>query len=101
MLRRRFEWDVRKAASNAQKHRVRFEQAATAFDDPFALIADDDDHSDDEHRQQLIGLGESGLLLVVFTERGDQADSVYRLISARKATKREKKAYEAYRNVPI
>ena len=46
----RFQWDPQKAASNANKHSVTFAEAATAFQDPLALIFDDDDHSIDELR---------------------------------------------------
>ena len=52
----RFEWDPAKAAANARKHGVGFEEAATAFSDDFALVIDDPDHSDQEDRLVLLGL---------------------------------------------
>lgn len=88
----RFEWDPEKAASNLKKHGVSFDEAAAAFRDPFAAIFDDDAHSDVEPRQILVGHAVTGrLLLVSFTER---ADTVVRIISARSASRREKKAHE-------
>ena len=86
-----FEWDPRKAVANLQKHEVSFDEAATAFADPFGIVADDPRHSTDEARVALLGHSESGrLLAVMFTERGDRI----RLISARKATRREHRHYE-------
>jgi hypothetical protein len=88
----RFEWDEDKAASNATKHGVTFEEASTIFGDPLAVIFDDEEHSLDELREIIIGHSASErLLLVSFTERGEDA---VRIISARKATKRERKDYE-------
>jgi uncharacterized DUF497 family protein len=89
-----FEWDPRKAAANQRKHGVGFNEAATAFADPFGIILDDPRHSTDEVRVVLLGHSESGhLLAVMFTERGDRI----RLISARKATRREHRHYEESR----
>ncbi len=86
------EWDAAKAASNLRKHRVSFEEAATAFDDPLSLTIPDREHSASEERLVLLGAATSGrLLVVVHTERGDSI----RIISARKATTRERKQYEA------
>ena len=86
-----FEWDPRKAAANERKHRVTFDEAATAFADPLGIVLDDPRHSVDEVRVVLLGLSSSsGLLAVMFTERGDRI----RLISARKATRREHHHYE-------
>jgi uncharacterized DUF497 family protein len=86
-----FEWDPRKAASNARKHGVTFDEAATAFVDPFGRIVDDPRHSTRERRFALLGHSEQRrLLAVMFTERGDRI----RLISARKATRRERHDYE-------
>ena len=88
---RGFEWDPDKARVNLSKHRVSFEEAVTAFGDPLALIVDDPRHSEAEERFALLGQSASHRLLVVmFTERGD----AIRLISARKATRRERKQYE-------
>jgi uncharacterized DUF497 family protein/uncharacterized protein (DUF4415 family) len=63
------EWDERKATSNLAKHHVSFELAATAFDDPFAMIFADREDSDDEHREKLLGLSDKGVLVVVFVSR--------------------------------
>jgi uncharacterized DUF497 family protein len=87
----KFEWDPKKAASNFSKHRVGFEEALPVFADSLARIFDDEDHSAEEQREIIIGHSSKGRLLVVcFTA---QADSV-RIISARKATRRERKEYE-------
>jgi uncharacterized DUF497 family protein len=86
-----FEWDDAKAKQNLKKHRVSFDEASTVFGDPLALTIPDPLHSEEE--DQFITLGESHrrrLLVVVFTERGDKI----RLISARVATRRERKDYE-------
>ena len=87
----RFEWHGPKAAANRAKHRVTFEEAATVFGDPFGRIADDPRHSEGEERYALLGQSERRRLLVVmFTERG----AAVHLISARKATRRERREYE-------
>ncbi len=86
-----FEWDEQKAASNQKKHGVTFEEAATVFADPLAAIFDDEVHSEEEQREIIIGHSASDrLLLVCFTERA----GAVRIISARRATKRERKDYE-------
>lgn len=86
------EWDPGKAASNLRKHRVSFEEASTAFADPLSLTIPDPGHSESEERCILLGVATSGrLLVVVHTEREDSI----RIISARKATKRERVQYEA------
>lgn len=86
-----FEWDEAKAASNSKKHKVTFEEAATVFADPLAAIFDDEGHSTEEHREIIIGHSAADrLLLVCFTERG----GCIRIISARQATKRERRDYE-------
>lgn len=87
-----FEWDADKAASNIAKHGVTFDEARTVFGDPLAVIFDDEEHSLDELREIIIGHSVlRRLLLVSFTERGDE---VVRILSARKANKRERKDYE-------
>ncbi|HEU4699400.1 MAG TPA: BrnT family toxin [Gemmatimonadales bacterium] len=88
----RFTWDPAKAAANRRKHGVSFEEAATAFGDPFALTIRDPDHSTaGEHRFILLGRSERQcLVVVVHVERGP----TLRLISARLATRRERHAYE-------
>ena len=88
----RFEWDDQKATSNRIKHGVSFEEATTVFDNPLAVIFDDEAHSDDEQRELIIGHSTEGrLLIAVFIE---QAEGVVRIISARRATKRERRDYE-------
>jgi len=87
-----FEWDPQKAKSNLKKHGVSFEEASTAFQDTLSLAIDDPLHSIDEERVVLIGMSNKNrLLVVVHTERGDNI----RIISARKATKKERKNYES------
>jgi uncharacterized protein len=87
----RFEWDSRKANSNLTKHDVSFEEAATVFGDPFSLTISDRDHSDTEERFVLLERSyRTKLLVVVFTERGENT----RVISARPASRRERKIYE-------
>ena len=87
----RFGWDPRKAAANRRKHRVTFEEAATAFGDRLSVTIADPDHSTSEDRFVLVGLSESDRLLVVsHVERGDEI----RLISARLASRRERRIYE-------
>jgi len=89
-----FDWDANKAAVNLKKHGVSFEEVATIFGDPLSVTFNDPDHSVDEHRQITIGFSEKRKTLVVaHTERG----RFIRLISARKATKRERKFYEEKR----
>ena len=86
-----FEWDPRKAAASLVKHKVSFDEAATVFGDPLGLIVHDARHSMDEDRFVLLGLSEfHHLLAVMYTDRGE----AIRLISARKATRRERKNYE-------
>ena len=87
----KFQWDEAKAAKSLVKHGVQFEEAKTVFDDPRYVDFYDPDHSDDEKRFIRLGRSRAGrLLLVSYTERGNSV----RLISAREATPRERKAYE-------
>jgi uncharacterized protein len=86
-----FEWDEEKAASNLVKHKVGFEEAKTVFDNLLAVIFNDERHSTDDRREIIIGHSQKNrLLLVSFTERGH----AIRIISARLATRKERKAYE-------
>lgn len=91
----KFEWDRNKEAINIKKHGVTFEQACYVFSDPFALNRFDEGHSENEDRWVLLGksLNET-LLLVVHTFRDDNGKELVRIISARKATKKEKQAYQ-------
>lgn len=87
----RFEWDGGKAAANLKKHRVAFDEAVTVFYDPLAATFGDPDHSDDESRLITIGYSSRGRLLIVsHVEQGGAT----RLISARRATARERKRHE-------
>lgn len=87
----RFDWDPGKGASNLRKHGIPLEEAISVFADPLARIFDDEDHAPEERREIIIGHSARGrLLLVSFVQRGDVA----RIISARKATKNERKDYE-------
>ncbi|MCX7063261.1 MAG: BrnT family toxin [Proteobacteria bacterium] len=88
----RFEWDGRRAASNAKKHVVTFEEARSVFFDERARLMSDPDHSDDEARFVLLGLS-SSLRLLVVCHCHRSKDSVIRIISARRATPQESKFY--------
>jgi uncharacterized DUF497 family protein len=86
-----FEWDPNKARRNFEINGVSFDEASTAFKDTLSLTIDDPLHSDEEDRFILIGnSARNRLLVVVHTERGENI----RIISARKATKKERKQYE-------
>lgn len=86
-----FHWDSRKAASNRSRHAVSFQEALQVFADPLARIFDDLEHSTMESREIIIGHSQLGrLLLVSFTAR----EGAVRIISARKATRRERTDYE-------
>ena len=84
-----FEWDESKARRNVEKHGVTFEEAAEAFFDPFYQTGDAS--VDDELRDFVLGYSlAQRLLLVIYTERGERT----RIISARPATRAERKLYE-------
>ena len=88
----KFEWHQSKAAANLKKHQVSFEEAQTVFYDEFAVQFFDEEHSDDEERFLMLGMSvHSKLLIVCHCERED--GQVIRIISARKATKRESTFY--------
>jgi uncharacterized DUF497 family protein len=84
-----FEWDQAKAAANYKKHGVRFEHAVGAFEDPFALIELDESEEYGQDRFLLTGRAAGGILVVVYTERGERV----RIISAREATEYERRNY--------
>ena len=87
----RFAWDQKKASNNLAKHGVSFEEAATVFGDPLSNTFPDPDHSMAEQGFIIIGLSEQGRIVVVaHTDDGD----VVRVISAREATRGERKSYE-------
>ena len=86
-----FEWDPIKAASNLRDHGVSFEEASTVFADPLAMLMADPDHSIAEERFVLLGEStQRNLLVVAFAERRPRT----RLISARAATRHERRQYE-------
>ena len=86
-----FEWDSAKAAANLKRHRVSFHEAAAVLDDPLSTTFPDKAHSEDEARFVTIGVSRRGTVLVVaHTERNDAV----RIISARRATRREREFYE-------
>ena len=88
----RFEWDQPKATANLRKHGVSFEEAQSVFYDEFAIQFYDDEHSKEEERFLLLGMSDTArLLLVCHCER--EAGDLIRIISARKATKRESAFY--------
>jgi hypothetical protein len=86
-----FGWDSRKAASNLVKHEISFEEAATVFGDSLGRIVGDPRHSMDEERFVLLGLSERQRLLAVMFAVHREA---IRIISARRATRRERRDYE-------
>ena len=86
-----FEWDAAKAEANRRKHGVTFDEAITAFSDPLAMLLSDPEHSIGEQRYIVLGTSTQGRLLVVaFAERPPRT----RLISARRATRIERRQYE-------
>ena len=87
-----FEWDSSKAASNAKKHGVSFEEARTVFYDECALVMPDPDHSSAEERFIIMGLG-SALRILVVVRCFRKSGSSIRVISARRAGTKEQKPY--------
>ena len=85
----RFEWDDAKAAENFRKHGISFEEAVYALGDPLVVDEIDDRFDYGEERRIAIAMGETSLLHVVYTERGD----VTRIIMAREATRSEQNNY--------
>lgn len=86
-----FEWNLDKAKLNLEKHGISFQEAATMFSDPLSVTFPDPEHSVGENRYVIIGVSRFGQLLVVaHTDRGE----TIRVISARKATRQERKFYE-------
>jgi hypothetical protein len=87
----RFEWNALKAAANLRRHGVSFDEASSVFFDPLSATGDDPDHSLDERRFVTFGMSSSGRLLVVAHAEHDDA---IRIITARPATRAERKLYE-------
>ncbi len=86
-----FEWDPNKDAKNIKKHGVSFTEAATVFGDPLSTTFPDPDHSIQENRFIIVGLSNTGKLIVIaHTYRNNRV----RIISARGTTRRERKFYE-------
>ena len=86
-----FEWDEAKASTNQKKHGISFTEASEVFSDEFSSCVPDPDHSYEEERYLLFGISSKNSYLVVsFTERED----AIRIISARRMTNQERKAYE-------
>lgn len=88
----RFVWDSQKSKTNLKKHGVGFEEARTVFYDPHAIQYDDPDHSGDEDRFILLGLS-ARLNVLVVCHCYREKESVIRIISARKADKKEREGY--------
>ena len=86
-----YEWDQQKAQRNYRKHGVAFDEAASVFLDPMALTYSDPDHSEDEEREITIGISGGGRVL--FVSHCERPGGV-RLISARRATRKEIRQYE-------
>ena len=85
----RFEWDPAKAALNKRKHGVTFDEASECFEDPLAIVLDEPAHPD-----RLILIGQSRVLRLIFTVFAERSAGSVRIISARLATRRERRAYE-------
>ena len=88
----RFEWEPIKASANLKKHGVSFEEAKSVFYDECAKLISDPDHSDEEERFRLLGVSHSLRVILVCHCYRSQGN-VIRIISARKATAKELKAY--------
>lgn len=92
-----FEWDVAKSETNERKHGVRFEDALLIFADPYALV-EQDRIEGGEFRWQTLGMaGGVVLLLVAHTVRHERENEIIRIISARRATRKEQKRYDENR----
>lgn len=90
----RFEWDEKKSRRNLAKHKVSFETATLVFDDPHSLSRFDR-IQDREERWQTLGIaGGIVVLLVAHVDYEEDGEAIVRIISARKATRHERKAYE-------
>jgi uncharacterized protein len=90
----RFVWDEKKNRSNLAKHGISFEAASQVFDDPFAVTIRDRTVEGEERRHTLGAIANSIVVLVVHTYRDHQGEEFIRIISARKATRHERNAYE-------
>ena len=88
-----FKWDPSKATASPRKHQVSFEEAKSVFYDEFAVQFFDDEHSSEEDRFLMLGMSSGARLLIVCHCEREQGE-VIRIISARKATKRESAFYQ-------
>jgi hypothetical protein len=88
----KFQWDSAKAVANLKKHRVSFEEAKSVFYDEFAIQYFDEEHSDEEERFLMLGMS-SGTRLLIVCHCEDGLGGIIRIISARKATRRESTFY--------
>ncbi len=90
-----FEWDIKKAKANREKHNVSFENAATVIKDSRAITIYDEEHSENEERWITIGSSVNGSLLVVHHtfKQFDRNTVNIRIISSRKPTRNERKQY--------
>ena len=94
-----FEWDPVKNRENLRKHGVRFETASLVFEDPWILSRKDSFHGGAEERYNALGeIAPGTVLFVVFTWRLREGDEIIRLISARAASRHERKTYEEARS---
>ena len=90
-----FVWDGAKAESNLKKHKISFEEAQTVFSDPNARMIFDPEHSGDKDRFVLLGIS-SGLRILIVCHCYKEDEMVIRIISARKANKKEQKQYRSF-----
>ena len=88
-----FEWDPPKASANLKKHQISFEEAKSVFYDEFAVQFFDEDHSSEEARFLMLGMSSGAKLLIVCHCERENGTAI-RIISARKATKRESAFYQ-------
>lgn len=91
----KFEWNPNKSASNKKKHGISFKEAQTVFFDSNARVIEDPDHSENEERFVILGLSQRlRVLTVCYCYR--RGNRVIRIISARRADKKEKKIYQEF-----
>ena len=95
MKRIKFQWDEQKNQANIKKHGISFEEASSVFYDENAILFDDPDHSTDEDRFLILGIS-SKLHLCIVSHCYRDKDKIIRIISARKATRRESESYNNY-----
>ena len=95
---RYYAWDPSKAETNYRKHKVGFETALEAFDDPYALTEIDRVEGGEQWWRTLGMVGATAIVFVAHTEEDDDGDEIVRIISARIATRLERRRYEAARS---